>query len=62
MKSWKTTVGAILGVIIFILGAIDFPVLGVGSWGESVGVILGLLGVGIPARDNDKSSEEVGVK
>ena len=59
MKSWKTTVGGIL------LG-VGTPLAAAGEGiYKTVGVILSTVGgllVGLSARDNNKSSEDVGAK
>ena len=60
MKSWKTTVsGAVAALGTYLTTQTD-P-----AWLPMVGklmVALGTAGVGIFARDNDKSSESVGAK
>jgi len=57
MKSWKTTVGGILLALAPIAGSLEK------SWSAPAATILGALGallLGVNARDNDKSSEDVG--
>lgn len=62
-KSWKTTLSGV-GVILTALGVgIKFIV--AGDFGSAVTAIVGGIsgGIGlIAARDNDKSSEDVGAK
>jgi len=60
VKSWKTTVAAVLGVAIFVLAKLGVEVVPVEGLSEVLGLVLGILGVGVSARDNDKSSEDVG--
>lgn len=58
MTSWKTLVGGIVGLIGGILQAIPGP-----DWLRQLGVVIAGCGVGvlgITARDNDKTSEDVG--
>lgn len=59
MKSWKTTVSAIAGVVIYVLSQLEMSPDAVQSWGEVVGIVGGIVGVGWFSRDNDKSSEDV---
>jgi hypothetical protein len=65
MKSWKTTAVGILtgvGIIVTQLAAIiDSDPETVLSW-EALAAGLAALGIGWFARDNDKSSEDVGTK
>ena len=69
VKSWKTTIAGIaigIGIIITIITPlIDGKPETVFSFSEAwpqILVALGSMGVGIFARDNDKSSEDVGTK
>lgn len=60
MKSWKTTTWGIVAAIGSGLSQVKEP-----SWIGLLGQVMaaaGLAGVGIAARDNDKSSEDVNVK
>ena len=59
LKSWKTSLAGIIGAAIFALGASGVEIVDVNSWGEIVGVLIGILGVGIGAKDGDKSTEDV---
>lgn len=65
MKSWKTTVlGVIAGLSLIlpqIAAALDSDPATVFSL-EAVIAGLGAMGIGIAARDNNKSSEQVGAK
>ena len=65
MKSWKTTIAAILAAVIAILSVVVAIVDGdpstVPNWaaaGTAIAAAVGLLF----ARDNDKTSEDVGAK
>lgn len=65
MKSWKTTTAGI-GTILAALGAalsaqFDADPLTVANWGAVITAITAGVGL-ILARDNDKSSEDAGVK
>lgn len=58
MKSWKTTVAGFLGLVGGILQVVPGP-----AWLRDLGGFLAGLGgfsVGIFARDNKRTSEEVG--
>lgn len=59
-KSWKTTLFGCLGAVgVFLMNQKD-P-----AWLSIVGQILGAIGtagIGMTARDNDKTSEDVGAK
>ncbi len=58
MKSWKTMLSGILGLIGGVLQAVPGP-----DWLRGLGAALagcGLLSLGAFARDNDKTSEDVG--
>ena len=65
--SWKTTVGGILGGVLLVVGELC-DLLGVHAGtitngefnAETLLAGLAVLGIGIFARDNDKSSEDVG--
>jgi hypothetical protein len=60
MKSWKTTLFGLMAA----LGAAALTVDGLPPWALTVcklSAALGLAGMGFCARDNDKSSEQVGV-
>ena len=63
--SWKTTVAAILGVLVIAAAqgqaALDNDPNTVANWGLVFAALPGAL-VGLFARDNDKSSEDVGAK
>ena len=66
-SSWKTTVVGILAAVAAAITLIVVPLLDgdpatVPAWGEAIPIILAALGIGALARDNDKSSESVGVK
>ena len=65
MKSWKTSaagVGAILVALGSALSAtFDADPVTVPDWGALVAAIIAGVGL-LAARDNDKSSEEVGAK
>ena len=59
-KSWKTTLFGILGAVGAYLITVKDP-----TWAQNIGGILaaiGTAGMGLAARDNDKSSEDAGVK
>ena len=59
MKSWKTTLGGVLGAIGAALVAMDDIFLkAAGSVLSAVGVLL----LGLAARDNNVSSEDAGAK
>lgn len=60
-KNWKTTLSAIVGVTLFVLSQLGIEVLSINSWGEIVGVIVGIGGIGIGAKDGDKTSIELGL-
>lgn len=67
MKSWKTTLVGILGAAAAIITFIAVPLLDgdaetSAKWMEGVGAAAAALGLGWFARDNDKSSEDVGAK
>ena len=60
MKSWKTTVFGLVSAIGAYLVTVNDP-----AWVSSLGKVLALvgpIGLGLVARDNDKSSEDVGTK
>lgn len=64
-KSWKTT-GAGIGAILVAIGSalsatFDADPLTVADWGAVIAAVIAGVGL-IAARDNDKSSEEVGAK
>lgn len=63
--SWKTTAIGILGGIVILanqaIAFLDTDPETVFSFGQ-VAAALGMFGIGIFSRDNDKSSEEVGAK
>ena len=62
MKSWKTTVAGVLAILISVLGVVSTIVTdGVNAveWGVVVPAILAGVGA-LFARDNDKTSEDVG--
>lgn len=65
MKSWKTTlagVGAILTAIGFAMGAqFDADPITVVNWTTTFAAIMAGVGL-IMARDNNRTSEEVGAK
>ncbi len=56
-KNWKTTVGGLLGALVFILGQQGVEVAQVNDWGMIAGPIIAALGLS-QARDGDKSSED----
>jgi len=60
MKSWKTTTAAILGILIYLAGQFDLSIADVKDWGEVVGVLGGMLGIGFFSRDDDVTSERSG--
>ena len=65
MNSSKTTIGGVLGGLSLILTQLWYMFDGIDATTMDVSQIiagLGLLGLGWFARDNDKSSEEVGAK
>lgn len=60
MKSWKTTIFGLIGAVGGVVATIKEP-----SWVGLVGqlmVAIGAGGIGISARDNDKTSEDVNAK
>ena len=64
-KSWKTT-GAGIGAILVAVGSalsatFDSDPLTVADWGAVIAAVIAGIGL-IAARDNDKTSEEVGAK
>lgn len=64
-KSWKTT-GAGLGAILVAVGSaltatFDADPLTVADWGSVIAAVIAGIGL-IAARDNDKSSEQVGAR
>lgn len=65
MKSWKTTVAGIAGVIAAIASAIQAQFDGDPATVPDWGLVGALLATGIGlllARDNDKTSEQVGAQ
>lgn len=61
MKSWQTTTFGILGAV----GSAVALVEGLPAWVYPVGKLLtalGVAGLGMAARDHDKSSEDAGIK
>lgn len=62
MKSWRTTVAAVAGILIFVASKY-FGILpeDVQNEGEAIGIIVGIAG-SFFARDNKVSSEEAGAK
>lgn len=59
-KSWKTTAFGLLGAVAAYLTTVTDP-----TWMALVGKVLGALavaGMGLAARDNGVSSEDVGIK
>ena len=60
MKSWKTTVVGIIAAIIFAIGEFNIAIPVLGSWGEVIGILGGIAGIGWFARDNDRTSADVG--
>ena len=66
-SSWKTTMVGILSAVATAITLVIVPIIDgdpatVPAWAEAIPIILAMLGFGIFARDNDKSSESVGVK
>ena len=64
-KSWKTT-GAGIGAILVAVGSaltatFDADPLTVADWGAVIASIIAGIGL-IAARDNDKSSQDVGIR
>ena len=64
-KSWKTT-GAGIGAIMVAVGSaltatFDSDPLTVADWGAVIASIIAGIGL-IAARDNDKSSQDVGIR
>lgn len=64
-KSWKTT-GAGIGAILVAVGSalsatFDADPLTVADWGAVIAAIIAGIGL-IAARDNDKTSEQVGAR
>jgi len=65
MKSWKTTVAGIAGVIAAIASAVQAQLDGNPATVPDWGVVIALLASGLGlllARDNDKTSEQVGAQ
>lgn len=67
--SWKTTVSGVLMGLFIVVGEIaDVAHVPLGNFTdgifsmEQLMVGIGLIGVGVFARDNDKSSEDIGAK
>lgn len=65
MKSWKTT-GAGIGAILVAVGSaltamFDGDPATVADWGAVVAAVIAGIGL-IAARDNDKSSQDVGIR
>lgn len=66
MKSWKTTLCGILGAVAAAITLVAQPLLDadpntVPQWGAFLAAAAAALGL-VLARDNDKSSEDVGLK
>lgn len=61
-KSWQTTLPGLVGAILFILGQSGVEIMSVNSWGEVVGIIVGMFGVGAASRANGVSSSRAGAE
>ena len=64
MKSWKTTLMGIIGLVTLILSAVGTGLsdgLGAIEWGTLVPAVAAAVAA-LFARDNDKSSEDAGAK
>jgi hypothetical protein len=66
MKSWKTTLCGILGAVAAAITLVAQPLLDsdpntVPQWGTFLAAAAAAMGL-VLARDNDKSSEDVGAK
>ena len=65
MKSWKTTVAGICAILAAVAGALAAELDGdpatTANWTAVIAAVVAGLGL-IAARDNDKSSEDVGAK
>ena len=60
MKSWKTSVGGLISAVGVWLKSLESP-----AWAHSIGDLLmafGVVVIGITARDNNVTSEDVGAK
>lgn len=62
MKSWKTTLIACLSLVSVLIVALTMGMDAAGKFSALIAGPVGLLGLGLFARDNDKSSERVGAK
>lgn len=65
MKSWKTTVTGVCAILIAVAGAVKLLVDGDPASNPDYTAVLAAVAAGIgliTARDNNKSSEDVGVK
>jgi len=55
--NWKTTLGGLVGVALFLAAEFEIPVAEVKDWGKAGGVIAIALGL-TQSRDGDMSSED----
>jgi hypothetical protein len=63
MKSWKTTLSAVIAGTGYLVNEYLYPNVVLPHWVRVVAgfmVLVGLVGIGFYARDNDKTSEDVG--
>jgi len=65
MKSWKTTFCGVAAIVVMVLNAciatFDGNAATVADWSGVIAAVIAGIGL-IIARDNDKSSEDVGAK
>lgn len=54
VKNWKTTAGAVLGVLVFLAGYFHIGVPVVGDWGQIIGMVVAA-GSGLLAHDKPKA-------
>lgn len=57
--NWKTSVGGLVGAVVFIAAQQGVEVVSVNTWGEVVGIIFLALGLS-QSKDGDKSTENQG--
>lgn len=65
MKSWKTTTAGIGAILVAVGSALtamfDGDAATVADWGAVIAAVIAGIGL-ISARDNDKSSQDVGIR
>ena len=55
--NWKTTLGGLVGVMLFLAAEFELPIAQIEDWGKAGGVVAMALGL-TQSRDGDKRSED----